>query len=64
MYVHTELYEIHLKYTSTGNNIYEGSKLLLSLLWQMMRFYTLSLMKYGDADKELTESEVIDWCNK
>jgi len=47
-----------------GNNIYEGNKLLLSLLWQMMRYYTLSLMKYGDSDKKLTEQEVIEWCNK
>ncbi|XP_063685899.1 fimbrin-like isoform X1 [Bolinopsis microptera] len=47
-----------------GNNIYEGNKLLLSLLWQMMRYYTLSLMTYGDSDKKLTEQEVIEWCNK
>lgn len=47
-----------------GHNIYEGSKLLLSLLWQMMRHYTLSLMKYGESDQTLTENEVIAWCNK
>ncbi|XP_063676319.1 plastin-2-like [Bolinopsis microptera] len=30
----------------------------------MMRYYTLSLMTYGDSDKKLTEQEVIEWCNK
>lgn len=44
-----------------GNNIYEGNKLLLSLLWQMMRYYNLSMMMNGE--RELTEDEVVNWCN-
>ena len=56
--------EMQVTHVFQGHNIYEGSKLLLSLLWQMMRYYTLSLMKYGESDKTLTENEVIAWCNK
>eukprot|EP00116_Pleurobrachia_bachei_P005932 sb/3466194/ len=46
-----------------GNDICSGNKLVLSLLWQMMRCYTLSLMK-SRTGKPLGEEEIVDWCNK
>lgn len=44
-----------------GNNICEGNKLVLSIVWQMMRYHTLAMLKRDGV--ELKDQEVVDWCN-
>lgn len=44
-----------------GNNLHDGDKLTLALVWQMMRHYTLSLLTHDG--KILKDNEIIAWCN-
>lgn len=46
-----------------GKNINDGDKLTLSLVWQMMRYYTVSLITTKDG-KIMKENEIIKWCNE
>ncbi|KAG5450450.1 Plastin-3 [Clonorchis sinensis] len=62
-----------------GDDIYEGKKtMILALLWQLMRAYTLSLLTRltrsrpkvittnlkGNENSPITETEIIDWANE
>lgn len=49
-----------------GNDIVTGNKMLtLALVWQLMRAYTLSLLKQLSPDgSPIVESEIIAWANE
>eukprot|EP01137_Pigoraptor_chileana_P034968 Opistho-2@28288 len=49
-----------------GADITDGSKMLtLALVWQMMRFHVLSILKSLSKDgKEVSEDEMIKWANE
>ncbi|XP_074587634.1 fimbrin-5-like [Curcuma longa] len=50
-----------------GNDIVQGNKkLILSYLWQLMRFNILKLLKnlrYHSQGKELTDADILNWAN-
>ena len=48
-----------------GNDIREGNKTLtLALVWQLMRAYTLSILKNLGDGHPVVESEIINWANQ
>ncbi len=49
-----------------GDDIRSGNKMLtLSLIWQLMRAYTLRLLiKLSPDGSPIGESEIIDWANQ
>ena len=44
-----------------GKNIHDGDKLTLGVVWQMMRHYTLKLLKKDG--RIMKDNEIIKWCN-
>jgi len=47
-----------------GKNIYDKNKnLTLSIVWQLMRAYTLSILQQLSGDKPITDSDIINWAN-
>ena len=49
-----------------GNDIRQGSRnLVLGLVWQIMRAYTLNLLKKLSSDgTPISETEILSWANK
>lgn len=48
-----------------GNDLREGNKTLtLALVWQLMRAYTLSILKNLGDGHPVVESEIINWANQ
>jgi len=49
-----------------GKNIYDKNKnLTLSIVWQLMRAYTLSILQQlSGGDKAITDSDIISWANQ
>ena len=48
-----------------GNDIREGNKTLtLALVWQLMRAYTLSILKNLGDGHPVVEQEIIKWANE
>eukprot|EP01130_Rhizamoeba_saxonica_P006357 TRINITY_DN2533_c0_g1_i1.p1 TRINITY_DN2533_c0_g1~~TRINITY_DN2533_c0_g1_i1.p1 ORF type:complete len:527 (-),score=161.44 TRINITY_DN2533_c0_g1_i1:39-1619(-) len=47
-----------------GKNIYDEDKVLvLGLVWQMMRAYTLSILEKMGGGQRITDPEIIEWAN-
>jgi len=49
-----------------GSDIHDGNKkLTLAIVWQAMRYFVLNFLKnMSKSGKEITEGEIIDWCNQ
>jgi len=47
-----------------GQDIQSGNKkLTLAIVWQAMRHYVLNFLKHMSKGKEVTEEDIIRWCN-
>lgn len=47
-----------------GSDLRDGSKLTLSIVWQLMRAYTLAMLqKLSKSDKPIEEQAILDWVN-
>eukprot|EP00121_Abeoforma_whisleri_P014619 Awhi_evm1s13481 len=49
-----------------GKDIYDGQKMLtLAIIWQLMRQYTLEILKrLSGSDKPITDADIVDWANQ
>jgi len=49
-----------------GSDIHDGNKkLTLAIVWQAMRYFVLNFLKNMSKNgREITEGEIIDWCNQ
>ena len=47
-----------------GKDLFDGSKLTLSIVWQLMRAYTLAMLqKLSGEEKPMEDADIIQWTN-
>ena len=47
-----------------GSDLRDGSKLTLSIVWQLMKAYTLAMLqKLSQSDKPIKQQAILDWVN-